>query len=134
MTRRGDIVDLLCERWAAERRKVLGLTQPERSSEMVGAPRCTLAERAILTGGGAPRQHFPEVYTGDALIVHRAFKAMPEQIGRVFEVHYVQRAPAKAKAHAMQLALRAYWERVGQAKAIVSSFLKDSGVCAQKSA
>lgn len=131
--RRGDVTDLLCQRWAAERRKVLGLAEPDRAREMVGAPRCTLAERAMLTGGGGPRQHFPEVYTGDALIVHRAFKAMPESVGQVFEVHYVSSAPAKVKAHELRMALRAYWERVGQGKAIVESFLRDHKVCAQKS-
>lgn len=119
-----DLIDQLCERWASVRRKVLGITETIKSSEVLGSPHCTMAEKQILTGtSGNVNQHFPEVYVGDNLVIHRAFRSMPYQVAKVFEVHYIIRAPQREKAEALGLSQSEYSQRKAIAKHIVESFL-----------
>ena len=114
---REDGTDLVCRGWARERRKTLGLDELDRerdgrlvgqgapASEYLGAVRSTLGARRDLHAGSKGRieQHFPEVYVGDALLVHRAYRSMPEDLRRVMDVHYVAHAPVWIKAEALAM-------------------------------
>lgn len=129
--RREDSIDLACKQWAAERRRVLGIDEPRRSREFLGALRSTLGQRRDLHAGstsvGRVEQHFPEVYVGDALAVHRAYRAMRPELKATLDVHYVARAPIDMKAEALAMSVRTYWSRVGLAKTFVEGWLTAAG-------
>lgn len=65
-------------------------------------------------------QHFPEVYWGDGLEVHRAIPGMPEMAYGVLHLHYVFDPEfglnARRKAALLSLKERAYWEALGRAE------------------
>lgn len=136
--RKEDWVDLACRAWATQRRKTLGLDELDRerdgklvgkgapASEYLGAIRCTLAARRDLpafAASGKVEQHFPEVYTGETLLVHRAYRSMPNSMRDVMDAHYIARAPVDMKAEALAISVRSYWERVGQMKRYVEGWL-----------
>ncbi len=136
--RKEDAIDLACKSWARERRKTLGLDELDRerggrqvgvgvtASEYLGAVRCTLAARRDLHAfatSGKVLQHFPEVYTGETLLVHRAYRSMPNSMRDVMDAHYIARAPVDLKAEALAISVRSYWERVGQMKRYVEGWL-----------
>ena len=126
--RRGDATDLACYAWARERRRLLGLDEPRTARETVGPVRSTLGRiRVYGDGAGATRPPrggtFPEVYTGDAFAVNRAYHAMRPDLRRVMDVHYVARAPIDDKAEALAMSVRSYFNRVNVARAFVEGFL-----------
>lgn len=129
--RRADWIDLACRDWAQVRRRLLGLDDPHMriatAAEFVGAIRSTLGERRDLHAGarssGRVEQHYPEVYTGTALDVHRAYQSMRIELRDMLDVHYVARAPVDAKAEALAMSRAKYWQRVAVAKAYVEAWL-----------
>lgn len=136
--RKEDWVDLACRAWATQRRKTLGLDELDRerdgklvgkgapASEYLGAIRCTLAARRDLpafAASGKVEQHFPEVYTGEALMVHRAYVAMRVELKAVMDAHYIARAPVDMKAEALAVSIPTYWVMVREAKAFVEGKL-----------
>jgi hypothetical protein len=125
--RRTDSIDLACREWARERRRILGLDDFTTAREMIGALRSTLGQRRDLHAGatstGRVEQHFPEVYVGEALEVHRAYRAMRPELKDVLDVHYVARAPADLKAEALAMSPKAYWTRVSVAKSYIEGWL-----------
>ena len=129
--RRADWIDSACRDWAAVRRKLLGLDDPQMrtatAAQFVGAIRSTLAARRDLhagaTSSGRVVQHYPEVYVGQALDVHRAYRAMRIELRDMLDVHYVARAPVADKAEALAMSRAKYWQRVAVAKAYVEAWL-----------
>jgi len=129
--RRADWIDLACRDWAQVRRRLLGLDDPHMriatAAEFVGAIRSTLGERRDLHAGarssGRVEQHYPEVYTGTALDVHRAYRAMRLELRDILDVHYVARAPVADKAEALAMSSARYWQRLGVAKSFVEGWL-----------
>ena len=121
-----DLIDVVCERWGSARRRVLGITETLKSSEMLGSPRCTLGEKKIISSKGPTVQRFPEVYTGDDLVVNRAYRSMPPDLAQVFEVHYVAFGNQREKAAALRLPDYEYSERKRTAKRVVESFFNDA--------
>lgn len=122
-----DDVDALAQHWVPTRRELLGLSNPARARAYLGAPRCTLAERRDLHAGarssGRVEQHFPEVYTGPALVFARAFKLLPEQDQRLIDVFYLIRQPAEAKSAFLGMSRRTYYAKVDAAKAYLRGVL-----------
>lgn len=126
MGRRGrDLIDLACERWAATKKELFGLTAPIRSSEYLGAVRCTLGQQRDLHAGstsvGRVDQHWPEVFTGDALLVNRAYHAMGPDLKRVLEVHYLTRGRMTEKAARLDLPVQRYSKRLELARSRVAA-------------
>jgi len=125
--RRSDSIDLVCQRWAEERRRILGIEEPRKSSQYLGAVRCTLAARRDLHAGamsvGKVDQHWPEVYEGDAAKVNEAFWKMAPELKTVMDVHYVARAPISIKADALAMSESKYWQRVNWVRAFVEGWL-----------
>jgi hypothetical protein len=125
--RRADSVDLACQDWAKVRRQVRGLEEPKLAREYLGALRSTLGQRRDLHAGatstGRVEQHYPEVYEGDALTVHRAFQRMRYEMRRLLEVHYVVRAPIDCKAWALAVSPPTYYAQLREAKGFVESEL-----------
>ena len=125
--RRDDAIDLACRRWAAERRKLLGLDHPQKAREFLGAVRSTLGQRRDLHAGstsvGRIEQHFPEVYTGDAFDVNRAYWLARPRVKAMLDVHYVARAPIAVKAGWMAVSVPQYFVELKVAKAFVEGRL-----------
>lgn len=88
-----DWLDPMCRVWGAQKRSVLSPIRP--SGHLDGWPESTLLARIKDEKYGAGHfsgrvsQHFPEVYLGDGLKIHRAIQRMPESPRAVMEVHYV---------------------------------------------
>ncbi len=121
-----DEIDIACERWAEQRRKILGIVTRLEPFERLGKLRCTLAEAKNDREGmgqGTAQQNFPEVYRGDALAVHRARQFMSGRMKRILEAHYVFReVPVKTKAPALELSVAAYWREIASLKSYLSGF------------
>lgn len=129
---RPDEVDGWCSQWASERRKIVGLAELQptdrigRLSGTLGAVR----EEGEGASQGITAQRFPEVYTGTALLVNRAWKEMEVGWRIVMEAHYVflfdetgARIKANTKAHRLNLTPAIYWKYVTFAKNFVHSFV-----------
>jgi hypothetical protein len=120
-----DETDLWCEQWARERRKYLGITELE-PKDRIGRLSCTLG--AVKEEGegacqGTVTQRFPEHYTGTALLVNRAWKAMNQNWRPVLEVHYVYAGKGRVKAQAVGLSTPMYWRYLGFAKNYIHAFV-----------
>lgn len=141
-----DQIDLWCEEWARERRKVLGLDlgngpdgatgQKLRPEERLGRLSCTLGvvledkvgagERTErVTESGQREQNWPEVYRGMALEVHRGFCVMRFQWRQMMDAQYVMRTtPVKVKAEFLGIKPCIYWQRFGYMKIFLAGFLQ----------
>lgn len=122
--RREDDIDVLCKAWASVRRKVLGLTDPRLAREYIGALRCTLAARRdlhLFSSSGKLEQDYPEVYTEDALTVHRCFSSMPEKLRWIMDTHYVLPGTVGLKLQFSKLKADEYWGLLEDAKRKVAS-------------
>lgn len=121
-----DEVDLWCQTWARERRKLLGLAELEpadRVGKLSGTLGAVRDEREGASQGERLRT-FPEVYTGFALLVNRAWHEMREPLWRdLIETHYVYHGKVSTKAIALHLAVSNYWKQLGYAKNYVHSFV-----------
>jgi hypothetical protein len=151
---RPDQIDLWCEDWARERRKVLGLDLGTtlagsglklRPEERLGRLSCTLGavvEEKVGAGertervneNGHRNQNWPEVYTGMALEVHRGFCAMRFEWRQVMDMQYALRTtPTKIKADFLGIKTAMYWQRFGHMKIFLAGFLRLERVETQKS-
>lgn len=120
-----DETDLWCQQWADQRRKMLGITALE-PKDRLGKLNSTLGavrEEGEGASQGTVNQNFPEVYTGFALLVNRAWKDMNPNWRPVFEVHYVYVGPVKKKAHAAGVGVDNYWNHLTYAKNYVHAFV-----------
>lgn len=115
-----DEVDALAVEWARVRRELLGLADPRKAREFLGAPRCTLSNvREHGDGAGSrtsAKQYFPEVHTPAGLRFARAFTYLPPDYRRVIDVHYCIALPAETKCGFMGLSRRCYYARLEGAK------------------
>lgn len=121
-----DEVDMWIDEWAKQRRLMLGITELE-PRDRLGKLRSTLgAVREERDGAsqGVVSQSFPEVYTGTALLVHRAWSTMNRQWGAVINIHYVLRElKVKAKAEEVGIPVALYWKYLEFGKNFVHSFV-----------
>lgn len=121
-----DEVDMWCDEWAQQRRLMLGIAELE-PRDRLGKLRSTLgAVREERDGAsqGVVSQNFPEVYTGTALLVHRAWSGMNRQWGAVINVHYVLREiKVRAKAEEVGMPIALYWKYLEFGKNFIHSFV-----------
>jgi hypothetical protein len=129
LRRAPDWADRLCINWAEQRRKALGIVLPEKFTlqEVLGKMNCTLGsvkeegEGASYNGNS---QNWPEVYTGDALLVHRCWSGMPRPWAEVMHVHYVWRElPVKVRVQSLGLNLTEYYARLNLLKPHVDNYV-----------
>ena len=124
--RRNDRIGLACQQWARVMRELTGITQPR---DLLGAPRCTLAARRDLHHGSKSEkldQNWPafpfERASVDAWLVHRAYKAMRPELKEILLMDWVPLGcPRDLRAGLLGLSRKAYYERVGQARAAVET-------------
>lgn len=129
MGRELDAMDMASRDWAKTRRKALGIILPEmmEGKEMLGKTRCTLAQ-VREDGEGASQgstinQKFPEVYSGDALVVHRARQLMNPQQRIVHHTHYVYwESSRKSKADFLQITEEVYKASLRALKLFLSGY------------
>lgn len=128
MGRKRDETDLLCEAWARTRRELLGLHEPAYASGYLGALRSTLGRVKDCADGssGAIPQHYPEVYTGPAFHVNRAYWRMPPLLKAVMDLHYARHGPDARKARALGVTRREYFALVSKVKDSVERHLAAS--------
>jgi hypothetical protein len=121
-----DEVDMWCDDWAKQRRMMIGIVELE-PRDRLGKLRSTLgAVREERDGAsqGVVSQSFPEVYTGTALLVHRAWTRMSRQWRPVINIHYVLReVKVKAKAAEINIPLALYWKYLEFGKSFVHSYV-----------
>lgn len=121
-----DEVDTWCDEWAYQRRMILGITDLE-PRDRLGKLRSTLGAIKTEREGasqGTVSQSFPEVYTGTALLVHRAWSTMNRQWGSVINIHYVLRElKVKSKADEVGVPVALYWKYLEFGKNFVHSFV-----------
>ena len=92
-----DWLEPMLRDWGAQRRRIISgrLVRRDGTVHEDGWPSISITasarEGGITGGSGHARQHFPEVYTEDALEVWRAFLAAPFEIREVIHLHYVVR-------------------------------------------
>jgi hypothetical protein len=127
-----DWVDMLCIAWAEQRRKALGIILPKmlEPHERLGKLTCTLGavrdegEGAAYSG---KTQNWPEVYLGDALLVHRCWCGMPRPWAEVMHVHYVWRElSAKSRIDLLLLDFTEYYSRLNLLKVHVDNYVKST--------
>jgi hypothetical protein len=115
MAHRPDAIDVLIYNWAATRRQLLG------------AMRCSLGNVKTYRDGAGARtarqQSFPEVYTGDALLVNLAVKRMPPDLRDFVDIHYTLGRGATKRAELLGITTSIYWRRVNAAKSFVAGYL-----------
>ena len=121
-----DEVDRWLMQWAVQRRQIEGLA-PLEPKDRLGKLNSTLG--AVREDGegasqGVTSQSFPEVYTGTALLVHRAICEMQRDWAHVVSMHFVLRdVPVKRKAKDCGLNVASYWKTLAFAKNYVHSFV-----------
>ena len=129
MAKGRDAVDLLCCQWADVRRQLLGIANPRQSRDFLGAVRCAIGNVKDFRDGAGSRtqreQHFPEVYTGDAMLVNNAFKRMPPALRTMMDAHYVIDTPRdkRVRADLMGISAKKYWDGVRAAEVYVEGYL-----------
>jgi len=118
--KRRELVDILLEAWARERRELLGLRHPLSAREYIGPLRCTLSARRDLHAGarseGRRVEHWPEFpYTGDLALVNLVVKATPEPLRSIYDWHWTLERPKdkRQRAELVGLSSTVYWHRVG---------------------
>lgn len=119
-------IDVICREWAKVRRQLLGVDEPVKASEYVGAVKCTLGQRRDLHAGArtnAVDQNWPEVYVGEPRLVNEAYHAMRPELKVVMEVHYLAHAPSDVKAEALYMSPDTYWRNVRDAQSFVEGWL-----------
>lgn len=135
MRRSPDWVDRLCIAWAEQRRKALGIILPSKlmPSERVGKLNCTLGSIREEGEGAAysgKTQSWPEVYTGDALIVHRCWNGMQRPWAELMHVHYVWRElPVRSRAESLSLDFTEYYGRLKLLKIHVDNYVRGNENC-----
>ena len=79
--RRHDAIDLACLAWGNARRRMLGLDDVRKSTDMLGPMRSTLGQRRDLHAGARSNrleQHWPEVYGSEDALT--ALQAEPQAL------------------------------------------------------
>lgn len=130
-----DYIDVLCTEWARPRRKLLGNIPTDKIKfeprEMLGKLRCTLGqvkEEGEGAAYGTINQNFPEVYTGDILIVHRAWTRMRGPLKLTMSGQYVwKEVPVKVKAAEFGFSVAQYWINLTAAKEYVAGYIDCGG-------
>lgn len=124
-----DEVDLWCEQWASQRRKILGITELQ-PKERIGKLNSTLGSIKTDRDGasqGTVTQAFPEVYIGAdpnyPLLVNRAWREMKPQWREVIEAHYVYKGSIKQKAFLIEVTVANYWKHWTFAKNYIHGFV-----------
>jgi hypothetical protein len=131
-----DEIDGWCDQWAQQRRRILGILELE-PKERIGRLKSTLGsirEERDGASQGSPSNSYPEVYTGFALLVNRAWKEMQREWRPIVQAHYCclywadpdglpVRIMAKEKAKILDLDLPTYWNYLKFAKNYVHSFV-----------
>lgn len=122
-----DATDFVCYQWARVRRQLLGLDSPHLAREFLGALRCSLGNvQRHHDGAGsftAREQVFPELFTGDALLVNRAVKAMRPELRILMDLHYTMGRGAMRRAEQLGIPKRRYLDRLRAAKRFVETYL-----------
>lgn len=113
-----DEVDVWCFEWAEQKRKQLDPSKimPE---DRLGRLNCTLGsikEEREGASQGTTKQNFPEVYTGMAFEIFRAYHAMLKQHRDILDIHYVARGAPKNKARILNVSVGTYWNLLRDAK------------------
>jgi hypothetical protein len=130
MRRPPDFIDLLCIAWAEQRRKALGIILPAMLTprERLGKLNCTLGavrEEGEGASYSGKSQNWPEVYTGDSLLVHRCWSGMPRPWAEVMHIHYVWRElHINQRIAYLGLDFRIYYERLNLLKPCVDNYVK----------
>lgn len=131
MARKIDAIDLACFEWAAVRRDI-DKGRFLKGSDWLGAMRCSIAEKRDLHAGsrsvGLVSQAFPEVHTGQGLLVSQAYQHMSLQLRESLYVHYVVPLKPQFKIDLWGISSSHYWDRVRQAKTYVSAWMAKSNV------
>jgi hypothetical protein len=121
-----DEIDRWLMQWAIQRRQMEGLA-PLEPKDRIGKLASTLGavrEEGEGASQGVTSQSFPEVYTGTALMVHRAISEMDRHWAHVISLHFVFRnIPVKRKAKEACTNVAAYWKTLALAKSYVHSFV-----------
>jgi hypothetical protein len=131
---KADEVDIWCAAWAQTRRKIHGITLAImlEPSERLGKLACTLGrvkeEAEGASSAGVVNQNWPEVYCGMALLVHRAWYSMPNQVWRLIQdAHYVwKEIPVREKAPMIPIAPRDYWLQLDLLKAHLAGYVQSN--------
>lgn len=112
--------------WGKQRRRILTgrLVRRDGSVHEDGWAKTSVADKlndgGITGGSGGSHQHFPEVYTGMALLVWRAWRECEDaDIRRILHEHYVmdrdeagRPIDASDKAERMGLSRTVYFQRL----------------------
>lgn len=133
--REPDWIDLICNDWAREKRKYLGMLLPHtmKAKERIGALKCNLG-RMIVEGPAASQstasRGYPEVFIGDAIIVNQIWHGMPQGIKKILMwSHYVlHEIPVTDLATAMHLDKESYYQTFVAVKNDLDAELKRAGI------
>jgi len=90
-----DWLEPMLREWGAQRRRIITgrLVRRDGTVHEDGWPSASVAaamfDGGITGGSGHARQHFPEVYTGHAVEIWRAFSRASIEVRQVIHWHYV---------------------------------------------
>ena len=119
-------IDEKCKEWAKVRRQIVGVDDPQKSRDFIGALRCTLAKRRDLHSGSRSNTldiHWPEVYEGESSLVNQAFHRMRPWLKTVMDIHFVDQASPQIKADFLAISLQSYWREVNDVRTYVEGYL-----------
>jgi hypothetical protein len=113
--------------WGLQRRRILAggiayQSEGQTKWHADGWPPRSIQGKSKDEGEGASHtadgQHYPEVYTGDGLLVSRALYGAPERLRKIAHEHYAvpkSDAPVKSKMHRLGYTdKKAYYADLGQ--------------------
>jgi hypothetical protein len=126
-----DWVDSMCKEWAAHKQRTYGSTEIRSIPSTLGSVRSE-GLSAIKSGArrigrepvravgtrGTPTQHYPEVFSRNALAVARTLEGLPAEKLAVLTVHYLYPCHVEKKLalvhvlHGKPLNIRTYYRRI----------------------
>ena len=119
-------MDLKIKEWARVRRQVVGVDDPQKSKDFIGALRSTLGQRRDLHAGSKSNTldiHWPEVYEGESGLVNQAFHKMRPWLRVIMDTHFVANAAPQIKSDFLCISLQSYWREVNDVRTFVEGYL-----------
>lgn len=106
-----DWIPVIAKQWAAARRRIDngGDSKGHRDGWPTATILGKIKEEAAGAGQGARKQHFPEVFTGDVLLLRRSMEGMPIAQREVFEAHFLSSDPVRIRADELGVSVATYW-------------------------
>jgi hypothetical protein len=115
----------MCRIWAYQKRLIW--RGENRAGDPAGWPAVSIAGKVREEVDGAAQNkrvlHYPEVLSGEALLVQRAIHGMPFRPSLVLHMHYIARGTVAEKAAFTGVSKARYWTLLDIAHSRIAGFV-----------